>query len=464
MYVVGLKSSNVKALHVVELENLDGTLVEITGDNEQGKSTLMTSIFWALAGKSVIQKDPIHHGEESALIEVQLGTSEEPAKFIIRRTFERDDDSYTTKVTIEAADGQAYGQKKLNDLMQSLQFDLGEFMRMKPEDHFNVLRRFCPGVDFEAMDRMHKGDTERRRTINAKAEDTKATANAIMIPPEPTLVAATRLDPAEVQGKLASSTERQQARDAALLTIRLADEAIANVKTSILHKIVDIANTKEEIEQLQRQLAAQEADLGDLTDSQIALERKRAALPAVPEPIDTAALVTELERINAHNAAIAESLRQYDRAVELRNESVERKAVLMREHARLVAQADDITATMKKRQEGKEAAIAAAKMPVQGLGFGDGFITYNGSRFDQCSKAETIRVAAAIAMSADTPLKVLLITDASLLDRKSWKIVLDMAKERGYQVWAETIEARTEGAIVIEDGRRVKERRQEVAA
>ena len=107
---------------------------------------------------------------------------------------------------------------------------------------------------------------------------------------------------------------------------------------------------------------------------------------------------------------------------------------------------------MADRDAAKAAAIAAAKMPVDGIGFGDGIVTLNGIPFDQASQAEQISTSMALAMAANPRLRIVLIRDAALLDDDSWKIVTETAEKYDCQVWLETVNSDRPGAIVIEDG------------
>jgi hypothetical protein len=68
--------------------------------------------------------------------------------------------------------------------------------------------------------------------------------------------------------------------------------------------------------------------------------------------------------------------------------------------------------------EKKADAIAAAKMPIDGLAFDDSGVTYRGVPFKQCSAAEQLRVSLAMAMAMNPKIRVVRITDGSLLDSR----------------------------------------------
>jgi hypothetical protein len=132
----------------------------------------------------------------------------------------------------------------------------------------------------------------------------------------------------------------------------------------------------------------------------------------------------------------------------------------MREHRRdvereavaLERQAQGITELMDERTKFKMDAISKAQMPVEGLGFGEGLVTYRAIPFEQCSSAEQLRVSLSIAMAANPKLRVIRIQDGSLLDEDSLAAIATMAKAGDYQVWIERVDTSGKIGIVIEDG------------
>ncbi|WP_164894988.1 hypothetical protein, partial [Mesorhizobium sp. M7A.F.Ca.AU.001.01.1.1] len=75
-----------------------------------------------------------------------------------------------------------------------------------------------------------------------------------------------------------------------------------------------------------------------------------------------------------------------------------------------------------------------------------------GQPLDQASQAEKIRVSVAIAAAMSPKLKVAIIKDGSLLDKKSWALLEQFAIEHDLQVFVETVDSTRPTAIVIEDG------------
>src|SRR5262245_37801354 len=109
MKIIRFVAKNVKRLHTVEITP-KGALVEITGANGSGKSSVLDAIYMALAGKGVVCKEPVRQGEESAEVMLDLG------KILVRRHFTA---AGATAVVVEAADGARYTspQKLLDGLL-----------------------------------------------------------------------------------------------------------------------------------------------------------------------------------------------------------------------------------------------------------------------------------------------------------------------------------------------------------
>jgi hypothetical protein len=79
-------------------------------------------------------------------------------------------------------------------------------------------------------------------------------------------------------------------------------------------------------------------------------------------------------------------------------------------------------------------------------------VLFNEIPLDQVSAAERVRVALAISMALNPKLRVLRITDGSLLDTDSWKIITEMAEKNDFQVWVEVVDESGSVGFYIEDG------------
>jgi DNA repair exonuclease SbcCD ATPase subunit len=73
MQIVALEIDNLKRIRTVLIVP-KGPLVQITGANGSGKSSVLDGIYWAIAGKKAIDAaTPVRQGEETARVKLDLG-------------------------------------------------------------------------------------------------------------------------------------------------------------------------------------------------------------------------------------------------------------------------------------------------------------------------------------------------------------------------------------------------------
>lgn len=107
---------------------------------------------------------------------------------------------------------------------------------------------------------------------------------------------------------------------------------------------------------------------------------------------------------------------------------------------------------IEKIDNEKENLLTSAPFPVPGLGFSEDGVTFDGIPFEQLAGAQQIQISMAVAMALNPQVRVVLIDDASLLDRDHFAVVKDMAKENGFQVWCGIIGNPDGANVVFEQG------------
>ena len=468
MKIVQFNSENFKRLVAVEIKP-DGNLVEITGKNGAGKTSVLDAIWAALAGADVICREPIRKGETEARIRLDLG------EIIVTRTFRRraKDGEITTLVKVEAANGAMFPtpQKMLDSLLDALCFDPLEFARMKAKDQFNALRKFVPGIDFDMIAAQNRGDRERRAVLTANAKQERGAAAVIIVPkdvPAEEVDEMALVDELSKAGQFNADIEERERNRLAMsdrirdLRVEVAkklgsiDASVEGLKSQFNHNGYQIA---ERIKRLEAELAREREALRQHTQDE---QRDIAALitgikdGAAQMETQAAELQAKLENAEALPAlkdlAILRGNIEKARAT---NELV-RKATQRAKHEknaeRLEADAQAITNGIEAREQGKQAAIAAAEMPVPGIGFGDELVLLNGVPFDQGSDAEQLQASVRIAMKLAPKVRVLRIRDGSLLDTDAMKLLATLADDNDMQVWIERVDSSGKIGFVIEDG------------
>lgn len=411
MRIIRLEAENVKKLRAVAIEPT-GNVVQITGANGSGKTSVLDCIWMALGGKDAVPSTPVRQGEESARITLDLG------EFIVTRTFSA---AGTTALKVTSPQGAVYGspQTMLDKLLGSLSFDPLAFSRMKPREQRDQLATLAGlATMLDELDAAHKQDYEARTAVNRAAKQTAAQLAAMpaVDPCEPVVMANLVTALREAQHHNEQVNRERERRDAQARQIAAAHDKAAALRAEA-NRLLDEATT----------LAARAGE------EQVALSK----LPALAPLADVAAIerqFEEAERINGQARAYAER---------------SKIAALLQEHE---AEAQAITAHMAQREAERRRVIEAATFPIEGLGLSEEGVTYNGLPLEQASGAEQLRVSIAIAMATNPALRVLRIQDGSLLDERSLALIEAMAEAHDFQVWIEMVDTSGTVGIVMEDG------------
>ena len=424
LHIVSLQAENVKRLVAIRIDPKGRPLVEITGKNGQGKTSVLDSIWWALGGLSNVQKSPIRKGQEKARIRLDLG------ELIVTRTFTKQEaGDFTSTIAVESAEGGRFPspQRMLDGFLDSLAFDPLAFAHMKPKEQFDTLKGFVPGIDFAAIDNANRGDFAKRTDVNRRAKEAATRAAAIAIPES---TPTEKVDEAAIVAEIASVGEH----NATIERRREGREHAARDAAALRN---EAATARDKALDLRTQADAWDAEAVAHDSKAAELEEKLKNAEPLPAPKDAAEVTARLEAAKRTNAAVDQAAK---------------RAELQAEAGKLEKEAEEITARMEAREKEKREAIAAAKLPVEGLGFGEESITLNGVPFDQASDAEQLRASLAIAMASNPRLKVIRVRDGSLLDEDGLRLVAEMAAERGFQVWCERVDSSGKVGFVLDNG------------
>lgn len=405
--IIQLQVENLKRIVAVSITP-EGNLVQITGRNGAGKSSVLDAIWWALAGAEHIQAAPIRQGAQSARIRLDLG------ELVVERRF----GAKGSSLRVTNREGATYPspQAMLDALVGALSFDPLEFMRMKPREQFDALRRVAAvNFDFEAHDRDRAEAYRRRTEVNRRVADLKSQAAGIHVPMD------TPTEPVDEAPIID-----------ALATIGQANQSAAVYDANIETKRVHVETCWELLEDLRERANA--AEIAH-EDAENALDEAKAQLR--PEVPDSEALRSALLRAKETN-----------RQVEMARKRVE----IERAATQATMEARELTAQIEVADDAKVAAIGAAAMPVDGLALVDGSVTYEGLPLEVASDAEQLQVSTAIAMAANPRLRVLRLRHGNDLDSASLTRLANLCEAGDYQVWIERVDESGKVGVVIEDG------------
>jgi len=414
MKIIKLRAENIKKLVAVEITP-SGSVIKITGKNASGKTSVLDSMYWALGGLNSIQAQPIRKGQTRAKVELDLG------EFTVKRIF---NEGGTTSLTIENKDGLRFKspQTLLDGLLGKLSFDPLAFMNLEPRKQFETLRQLT-GVDLSKLDGLRQRTYDERTGINRDIKRLEVQIEGMNVPADSP---KEEVSGAEIVAKIEKANKLREERVALETEIQQLENS-----TRITEK--EAQDIRANIEELRKNYDAKQSWLIETADEIEVTEEK---LKAIQVP-DMSLLNIELTQVESKNKAA-------------RSYQVRQKLVI--ELAGTRGKVSNLAAKIQAIDEEKQGQIAKAWFPLAGLSFGDGAVTYYDLPMDQASHAEQLRVSMAMAMSLNPKLKVIRITDGSLLDSSSMKIVEDMAKDRDFQVWIEQMDESGKVGIVISEG------------
>lgn len=398
MKVVSLTAENFKRLRAVEITP-DGNTVVISGRNAQGKSSVLDAIWAALGGGHAAKGTPrpIRDGADQASVTLDLGD----LKVTRRWTGDK------TTLRVESAEGARYGspQQMLDGLVGRLSFDPLAFAQQDEKSQLATLLSLVElPFDPATLDGQRRALYEDRTVIGREVKLLEG--NLAGVPETPDDVPDAEVSVAEVMREI-QDAQRLVSQDAAARDRHSQAEA--------------------KVAELRRLFAEAKAEL----------DAAAAAVAALPDVPDLDALQTRAETAEQTNRLVraAAERRRLEQLLEAKRGEYDA-------HTEKIAQLD----------REKADAVAAARMPIDGLGFDDEGVTYRGVPFKQASAAEQLRVSLAMAMALNPDIRVVRITDGSLLDSDNLRLIEEMAADRDFQVWIERVDESGAMGVLIEDG------------
>ena len=430
--IIGLKAENVKKLRVIDITPGDSPIIKISGRNEQGKTTLLDSIWWTLGGTKDIQEDPIRTGEKRAVSSVDLGD------YLATRIYTPSGST----LKVESKDGKkiASPQALLDSLIGKFSFNPLDFARADKKKQQNTLldlidlkidvtvlegialRPVTQGLNpLETLDNLYQGVFDERTLIT---RDLKKAKGALESMPE--ILPVGRVVIADLVSE--RQTKEQENRN---------QQVILDAPLSIRAKIDAFDYELNELEQQITKLQVQ------LIEKKFAKDETLAEL----EKALTATTQVEIHDLSEIDAKIvnAEVTNKQAEAFENRKKAYEKFITVQSEH-------DSYASMLEALANYKEDCLRKSNFPIAGLSFGTGGILYNNVPFTQASSAERLKVSMAIAMAINPELRVIRIDDGSLLDSSSLNIIEEMAREGDFQVWIEVVDESGKVGLYIEDG------------
>lgn len=400
MKINKLEIENVKRIKAVKVEPKANGLTVIGGNNNQGKTSVLDSIAWALGGE---RYKPSQATREGSVIP--------PTLHIVMNNglvVERKGKNSALKVT--DPNGQKAGQQLLNEFVEQLALDLPKFMEASGAEKAKILLQIIGvGPQLTQLEQQEKELYQERlyigRTADQKEKFAKEQPYYTDAPKD--LISASELI-YQQQEILARNGENQRKREQ-------------------LHQL------EQRYQRINEQMANLLAEQKKV-ESDLEIARK-SALDLHDESTE------ELEQ----NISNIEEINRKVRA-NLDKEKAEDDAKTYRD------QYNSLTKDLEDVREKKAELLNAAELPLPELSVKEGELIYKGQKWDNMSGSDRLKVSTAIVRKLNPNCGFVLLDKLEQMDMKSLQEFGEWLEAEGLQAIATRVSTGDECSIIIEDG------------
>lgn len=403
--ITSLELENVKRVKAVKIEPTENGLTVIGGKNNQGKTSVLDAIVWALGGDKY---KPSQVKREGSMVDPHIHIELNNGIVV-----ERSGKNGTLKVTDST--GKKAGQKLLSSFISTFALDMPKFIEASPKEKASTLLQIIGvGDELAKLDNQESIYYNRRTEIGRIADQKKKYADEMPqwdgVPDE--IVSASELIQKQ-QDILARNAQRQQwIRDHDQLVTEAAD---------LEQKISDL---KKQLKEVEKKVKASEHDSAEL-----AME-------------STEELEESISNIDAINAKVRDNLN---------------KQKAEEEAAEYQKQYDDLSMEIQSIRDNRMKLLDNAKMPLPGLSVDHGELTYKGQKWDNMSGSEQMIVATAIVRELNPKCGFVLLDKLEQMDVDTMNEFGKWLQKEGLQAIATRVSTGDECSIYIEDGYSVKD-------
>lgn len=402
-----LEIENVKRVKAVTIEPTSNGLTILGGNNNQGKTSVLDAIAWALGGNKYKPSKPARDGSMNPpTLRLELSNG-----LIVERKGKNSD----LKVTDPS--GQKAGQQLLDSFVEELALNLPKFIESSAKDKANTLLQIIGvGEKLWELDRKEEQLYNERRTIGQIADQKKKyAAEQPQYPEAPNeLVSIADLihEQQEILARNGENAKKRQNRENIVNSLHLSEARL---------------------KQLKEQLAQEEATHESLMSDYIAANKSIEDL--VDESTD------EIESSIANIEEINRKVR-----ANLDKEKAEEDA------KQYGSQYDQLTKEIEDVRDERTSLLDSADLPLPGLSVEDGELVFEGQKWDNMSGSQQLRVATAIVRKLKPECGFVLLDKLEQMDIPTLTEFGKWLESEGLQAIATRVSSGEECQIIIEDG------------
>lgn len=398
--ITQFEAENVKRIKALSLTPAPTGLTVIGGRNNQGKTSSLDAIVWALGGD---RYRPSQTQRDGSVLPPQIRL-ELSNGIIVERSGKNSD----LKVT--DASGRKAGQQLLNSFVEQLALDMPRFMQSTSREKASTLLRII-GLEeqVEKLERQEKELYNQRRAIGQIADQKEKYAKELPSYPEAPNEPVSAYDLIQRQQDiLARNGENQRKRERA-----------------------------DQLEQEKRRLRRQLDELNEkyaavCADCDIAARDAIALLDESTEELETS--IRDIEAVNIKVRTNQDKARAEAEAKECSDQYI------------------GLTAQLEAVRQQKTDLLNSAKLPLPGLSVEDGELTYQGKPWDCMSGSDQLKVSTAIVRALKPECGFVLLDKLEQMDLETLREFSAWMEAEGLQGIATRVSTGGECSIIIEDG------------
>lgn len=402
-----LEIENVKRIKAVKIEPTKNGLTIVGGNNNQGKTSVLDSIAWALGGDRYKPSEATRNG---SVVPPNLHIVMSNGLVV-----ERKGKNSSLKVT--DPNGNKGGQQLLNDFVEQLALDLPKFMESSGKEKAQTLLKIIGvGDQLTALEQQEKELYNERlyvgRTADQKAKFAKEQPYYPDAPKD--LVSPSDLIKQQ-QEILARNGENQKKRDQAV-DLHVERNRLAEKVNSLEE---ELKRYKEQLTQVDYDMTIAYKTMEELQDESTAeLEESIANIEEINRKV----------RANLDKDKAEEDARTYQ------------------------DQYAELTKKIESVRDEKTNLLNSADLPLPELSVKDGELVYRGQQWDNMSGSDRLKVSTAIVRKLNPKCGFVLLDKLEQMDLDTLHEFGQWLEQEGLQAIATRVSTGDECSIIIEDG------------
>lgn len=407
--ITSFEAENVKRIKAVQLTPTENGLTVIGGRNNQGKTSVLDAIAWALGGNRL--KPSNAHRDGSVMdpeIKIQLSNG-----LVVERK------GKNSELKITDPTGKKAGQSILDSLIGEMALNIPKFMDLNSKDKARRMLQIA-GVD----DQLAAIDKEKAEVASERLYVGRQARTA-----EENLTNMQRFPDAGTELWSASQLIEQQ-------------QAILMKNAENGRKRAALQENEKRLSQLNAQIGQAESQLAQLKSNRLQLMTdieigRKDAMDIYDE--STEELEKNINMVDIHNQQVRENLNF---------ESEKKKAEELR------AKFKELNAKALELDQSRLSLLQNANLPLEGLSVDEtGELIYKGQKWDGMSSSDQMRVSTAICQAMNPQCGFVLLDKLEQMDQQTMNEFGQWLETQGLQAIATRVSTGDECSVIIEDGR-----------